>query len=345
MTEETPASGGEDEFTSQAMENAMMEQDAIDALFSDAVMQQPGYRSVVERIIKESVAHYDRLPMLDIVLDRLVMMVTASLKRLTTANSDIRIGSINSMRYNEALGNIPLPGLLAVVNADPWAGQLILAIDAPLLYSSIEMMLGGRKSSAAKAEGRSFTSIERRLASKLMETILKDLEEAFAPLCAVKFSIERLEGNTQFATVAQGNSPTVHATFNVMLDERQGQFEFVIPYSTIDPIRNILQKVFLGEKLGGDPAWEAHLREEIQAASVVLRANLHSFEAELGEVLKWRAGDTLELHVPEEQRVTVTCGKIPLFSARLGQMNGHKAIKVEADLGGKEDMVDALVSR
>ena len=68
-------------------------------------------------------------------------------------------------------------------------------------------------------------------------------------------------------------------------------------------------------------------------------------EAELGEVLKWRAGDTLELHVPEEQRVTVTCGKIPLFSARLGQMNGHKAIKVEADLGGKEDMVDALVSR
>lgn len=322
-----------------------LEQGDIDALFGGDGEEKREYRSVIERIIKESMANYDRLPMLDIVFDRLLMMTTASLKRITTANSDINIESISSMRFGDAMNNIPLPGLLAIVNAEPWGGQFVIAIDAPLLYASIEMMLGGRKSTPAKAEGRSFTSIERRLAEKLMSTILKDFEAAFEPLCQVTFTIERVEANIQFAAVAQANSPAVHATFETKLDDRPGRIEFVLPYGTIDPIREILQKVFLGEKLGGDPAWQSHLREEVRAASVVLESSLTSFEANLGKVIDWRRGETIELHIPADQRASITCGKIPMFSARMGQRNGNLALKIEADLGGKEEMVNAVSRR
>lgn len=325
---------------------ADMGQGDIDALFDAGPNEEgPSYKSVIDRIITESMANYDRLPMLDIVFERLVMMLTNSLKRLTTANSEINISSINSMRFSEAMGSIPLPGLLAVVDAKPWNGQLVVALDAPMLYSSLEMMLGGRKSTPAKAEGRSFTSIERRLGEKLTHTVLEGLEEAFAPLCQVEFSIDRMEANPQFATVAQANSPAVHAVLDVTLDDRRGRVEFVLPYGTLDSIRGLLQKVFLGERLGGDPAWEQHLREEVKASHVRLRTVLHEFEEDLGEVLAWQPGDVLELHVPADQKATISCGKIPMFAARLGQMNGSVAMRVEADLGGKEDMIDALVRR
>lgn len=322
-----------------------LEQGDIDALFG-GTPQEPRYGSVVEQIIKESIANYDKLPMLNIVFDRLVMMMTASLKRLTTANADITVEGMNSMRFAEAMSNVPLPGLLAIVNADPWGGQFIIAIDAPLLYASLEMMLGGRKSSGSgRADGRSFTAIERRLAEKLMDTILKDFETAFEPLSEVTFSIERVEANPQFASVAQANSPAVHAAFEASLDGKPGRIEFVMPYSTIDPIRDILQKVFLGEKLGGDPAWQNHLREEVKAATVVLEANLHEYEDTLGRVLQWQTGDTLKLHIPADQPASITCGKIPMFSGRMGQLNGGIALKIEADLGNKEEMVDAVARR
>lgn len=327
-----------------AVDNSEMEQGDIDALFTSGANQEKTYDNVIEQIINESVANYDRLPMLDIVFDRLIMMVTASLKRLTTANSDINLNSISSMRYNEAMGTIPLPGLLAVVDADPWGGQFVIALDAPMLYASFELMLGGRKASPAKPEGRNFTSIERRLAGKLMETLLSDLQEAFSPLCQVNFSIERIEANPQFATVAQANSPSVHAVFNAKMDDRPGQFEFILPYGTIDPIRSILQKVFLGEKLGGDPAWEKHLQKEMQSANVRLEAKLHEFEIKLGDILSWEKGQTLELYIPSDHELRVSSGNVDLFSTKIGQNNGHLAVKVEDDLDGKEDMVNALVN-
>lgn len=346
-TEESAMPNNDNPPSSEASETeGVLDQGDIDALLGgdEVVEDNRQYGSVVERIIGESASSYDRLPMLDIVFDRLVMMMTASLKRVTTANSDISVKEIEPMRFNRAMNNISLPGLIAVVTADPWGGQFVLALDAPLIYASIEMMLGGRKSGPSKAEGRTFTSIERKLTENLMKTVLNDMEESFAPLCEVKFSIDRIEINPQFAAVAQANSPAMHAVFNSKLDDRPGRIEVVMPYGTVDPIREILQKVFFGEKLGGDPVWNYHLKEEIKASKVILETCLKEFEEKLGNVMKWKEGEILDIHVPLDHKANITCENIPLFSGTMGKRNGNVAMKVETDLGGKKEMID-VVSR
>jgi len=322
-----------------------MVQDDIDALFGGgSVETSPRYKNVIDRMIKTAMSKYDKLPMLEVVFDRFVMMQTTSLKKLTSSNADIQMSSIKSTRFIEAMGSIPLPGLLSVVTATPWNGQFVLAMDAPLIYSSLEIMLGGRKSKPARAEGRNFTSIERRLAQKLMTTMLHDLQEAFAPLSEVVFEVDRIEANPQFAAVAQNSSPAVHAVFELTLDDRKGRAEFIVPYATIDPIRKLLQKVFLGEKLGGDPTWEAHLKGEIGVSHVPMRAVFHELETTLGDVLDWRPGQTIELQVPSDHMTTLSSGRIPMFRGRMGQKNGCKAVRVEVDLDGKEELVDGFVA-
>jgi flagellar motor switch protein FliM len=324
-----------------------LSQDDIDSLMGDFgnAVQTKKFRSVVDEIIHKAMQHYDRLPMLDIVFERFVVMLTNALKQLTSSNLDISIKSIKSMRFQEAIGSVPIPGMIGVIDANPWNGQLVLAFDAPFLYSSLEILLGGRKSKPGRADGRAFTSIERRLANKLMNVMLGELTKAFSPLTDVTFSVDRIEANPQFAAVAQNNSPVVHAMLDVTMDERKGQAEFIIPYGTIDPIRKLLSKVFLGEKLGGDNTWEAHMKEEVGEAKVAMRAILTELQVPLETVIGWRKGEVISLDVDADHAATLVCGKIPMFVGKMGQKSNRVAVKIETDLDRKKEVVDDILSR
>lgn len=338
-----PAEGEVDEADWGLETNSAMGQDDIDEMFGTTPTKQE-FKNVIDRMIKTALSNYDRLPMLDIVFDRFVMVTTSSIKKLTSSNVEIDLRFVESKRYNEGMGALPLPGLLAVVDAESWNGQFVMAIDAPLLYSGLELMLGGRKSKATRPEGRSFTSIERKIAGSLMDTMLKDLQEAFTPLCEVTFEIDRLEANPQFATVAQNNSPCVHAVLDIDIDGRKGQAEFVIPYGTIDPIRKSLQKVFLGERLGGDPQWSGHMEKEVSSMTLELEAIFSEIATNLGTVMKWKEGDVIDLGVPLNHQAVVHCGNIPMFRGLKGKNNGKLALKIQADLGRTQEVIDGLTS-
>lgn len=319
-----------------------MSQDDIDRLIGKESNQPKEFKTVIDQMIYMSMLNYERLPMLDVIIDRFVLTLTTSMKTNTSANTDIDIKFIESKRYSNAMGSIPVPGILGVANATPWNGQIIVGLDAPLLYSALEIMLGGRKSKPAKPEGRNFTSIERKMASKLINVVLGDFAHAFNPLDEVKFIMDRVETNPQFATISQPNSPCVHVVLDISLEGRRGRVDIIIPYSTIDPVRKLLAKVFLGEKLGGDPTWENHLREELLESTVKLKTIFVEVPSTLHQVMTWKPGTTLELRVSEDHPATVVCGKIPMFTGRMGKKNGSVALRIEADLDGKRRMIDDI---
>ena len=161
-------------------------------------------RTGMQKIISSGLVSYERLPMLEIVFDRLVRIMSTSLRNFTSDNVEVGIDNILSLRFGDYLNSIPLPAMLAVFKAEEWDNQGLMVIDSAMIYSIVDVLLGGRRGTAAmRIEGRPYTTIERTLVERLIQVVLADLSAAFNPLCPVTFRFERLEVNPRFATISR----------------------------------------------------------------------------------------------------------------------------------------------
>src|SRR5712691_11494505 len=156
--------------------------------------------SGIRAIIDSAMVSYERLPMLEIVFDRLVRLMTTSLRNFTSDNVEVSLDRITSVRFGDYLNSIPLPAILAVFKAEEWENFGLITVNSSLIYSIIDVLLGGRRGqSAIRIEGRPYTTIETNLVKRMIEVVLADAELAFKPLSPVKFNIDRLETNPRIA--------------------------------------------------------------------------------------------------------------------------------------------------
>jgi flagellar motor switch protein FliM len=175
------------------------------------------------------------------------------------------------------------------------------------------VLLGGRRGTAAmRIEGRPYTTIERNLVERMVSVVLSDLSAAFDPLSPVTFRFERLETNPRFATIARPANAAVLARLRVDMEDRGGRLELLMPYATLEPVREILLQMFMGEKFGRDSIWEAHLAGELWNTHVPLQAQLDAFEYNLRDVLNWQVGTRLTLNTMPNSDIKLLCGDVPI---------------------------------
>src|SRR5215510_6369746 len=211
MADETPPP--EQELDEAAFNNAptegggerILNQEEIDSLLGfDVNNDQLQDKSGVRAIINSALVSYERLPMLEIVFDRLVRLMTTSLRNFTSDNVEVSLDSITSIRFGDYLNSIPLPAILAVFRAEQLDNYGLLTVDSNLIYSIVDVLLGGRRGTAAmRVEGRPYTTIERSLVQRMLEVVLQDLKIAFEPVAQVKFDLDRIEINPRFAAIAR----------------------------------------------------------------------------------------------------------------------------------------------
>ncbi len=267
--------------------------------------------------------------MLEIIFDRLVRLTTASLRQFTSDNVEVALDRITSVRFGDYLNSIPLPAILAVFKAEQWDNFGLVTVDSNLIYSVIDVLLGGRRTvSSVRIEGRPYTTIETNLIRRMVEVILTDAERAFSPVSPVQFSIDRLETNPRFAVISRPANAAILVKLRVDMEDRGGTVELMLPYATIEPIREILLQMFMGEKFGRDPIWEGHLATEIGQASVAVDAVLYEAELPLGRMMRLAVGDTLELDLGPDALVTVRCGDVALTEGRMGRLGDRIAVRV-----------------
>jgi flagellar motor switch protein FliM len=267
--------------------------------------------------------------MLEVVFDRLVRMMSTSLRNFTSDNVEVSIDNITSIRFGDYLNSIPLPAMLSVFKAEEWDNYGLLTVDSALIYSIVDVLLGGRRGTAAmRIEGRPYTTIERNLVERLVSVVLTDLSGAFDPLSPVTFRFDRLETNPRFATIGRPANAAVLARLRVDMEDRGGRLEVLLPYATLEPVREILLQGFLGEKFGRDSIWEAHLAGELWYTSVPIQAVLDTVELSLRDVLKWRVGTRIALNATSDTDVDLVCGDLKMFRGRMGRKGGHIAIRI-----------------
>jgi flagellar motor switch protein FliM len=289
--------------------------------------------SGIRAIIDSAMVSYERLPMLEIVFDRLVRLMTTSLRNFTSDNVEVSLDRITSVRFGDYMNSIPLPAVISVFKAEEWDNFGLATVDSNLIYSIIDVLLGGRRgTSALRIEGRPYTTIETSLVKRLVEVVLADAEQAFRPLSPVKFSIDRLETNPRFAAISRPANAAILVRLRIDMEDRGGSVELLLPYATIEPIRSVLLQMFMGEKFGRDPVWEGHFATEIGGAEIAVDAVLYESEIPLKQLMQLKVGDTLPLEMRADALVSVRCGSVTLTEGRMGRVGDRVAIRVTKPL-------------
>src|SRR5437868_2919202 len=231
------APGGDDALVSA---ERILNQDEIDSLLGfDLSDDDAAERTGIRAIINSALVSYERLPMLEIVFDRLVRLMTTSLRNFTSDNVEVSLDNITSIRFGDYLNSIPLPAILAVFRAEQLDNYGLFTVDSNLIYSIVDVLLGGRRgSSAMRIEGRPYTTIERTLVQRMIEVILQDMCAAFEPLAPVTFGLDRLETNPRFAAIARPANAAILVKLRIDMEDRGGRTELLLPYATLEPIPN-----------------------------------------------------------------------------------------------------------
>jgi flagellar motor switch protein FliM len=312
----------------------VLNQDEIDSLLGfDEGAGGEGDTSGIQAIVNSALVSYERLPMLEVVFDRLVRMMSTSLRNFTSDNVEVSLDNITSIRFGDYLNSIPLPAMLSVFKAEEWDNFGLLVVDSALIYSIVDVLLGGRRGTAAmRIEGRPYTTIERNLVERMVNVVLSDLSAAFDPLSPVTFRFDRLETNPRFATIARPANAAVLARLRIDMEDRGGRLELMLPYATLEPVRELLLQMFMGEKFGRDSIWETHLANELWMTEVDLEAVLDQVVVSLNDVIRWKPGHRIMLNATPRSTIELRCGDIPLFVGKMGQKSNNMAVRISQKL-------------
>lgn len=312
----------------------LLQQDEIDQLLGfslddSAIAAQAGIRALVD----STLVSYERLPMLEIVFDRLVRLLTTSLRNFFSDNVEVSIAGLTSVRFGDYLSSIPLPAVLAVFKAQQWDNFGLVTLNSDLIYAVIDVLLGGRRGPAnMRQDGRPYTTIEINLVRRMVDVVLADTEQAFQPISRVNLGIDRIETNPRFATISRPQNAAILVDLRVDMEGRGGNVQILLPYATIEPIRDLLLQSFMGEKFGRDPIWEEHLATELWQAKMDVDAVLYDAMLPLKQMLGLKVGDTLVFDSKPDSLVKLRSGDMLLSEGRVGRVGEHVAVQVLSPL-------------
>ena len=328
--------GGEDDGAAAAIgagreSTRVLNQDEIDSLLGFDDEHEDGSEKLgIQAILNSALVSYERLPMLEVVFDRLVRLMSTSLRNFTSDNVEVSLDNIASLRFGDYLNSIPLPAMLSVFKAEEWDNYGLVTVDSSLIYSIVDVLLGGRRGTAAmRIEGRPYTTIERSLVERMIHVMLSDLSAAFEPLSPVTFRFERLETNPRFATISRPSNAAIVIRLRIDMEDRGGRLELLLPYATLEPVRELLLQMFLGEKFGRDSIWETHLAEELWFTDIELTAVLDEQFMRLGDVFALKVGSQIMLSATPDSLVDLRCGDVTMCTGRMGRRGSNIAVRVE----------------
>lgn len=320
----------------------VLNQDEIDSLLGFDDTETAEQQNGLYAIINSSLVSYERLPMLEVVFDRLIRVLSTSLRNFTSDNVEVSLDGLQSFRFGDYLNSIPLPAMLGVFKAEEWENFGLVIVDSPLIYSIVDVLLGGRRGTAMmRVEGRPYTTIERNLVERMLFLVLNDMSAAFDPLSPVTFRFERLETNPRFTAIARPANAAVVVKLRIDMEDRGGRLEIVLPYATLEPVRELLLQMFMGEKFGRDSIWENHLINELLFTKIKMLAVIDEFMLPLSEVMKWEVGTQISLNCTAQSPVELRCAQVPLFVGQMGKKNNKIAVKINKK---HKEAVDELQS-
>jgi flagellar motor switch protein FliM len=275
-----------------------------------------------------------RLPTLEMINERFARNLRVSLFNMLRRQAEIAVGGVQMLKFAEYVHSLYVPTSLNMVKISPLRGSALFVIDPKLVFILVDNFFGGEGRFYNKIEGREFTPTEQRIISMLLNQIFKDLEDAWQPVKPLKFHYQSSEVNPHLANIVSPTEVVVVSTFRIDLEGGGGDFHVTIPYSMIEPIRDLLDAGVQSDMSDVDDRWVTSLRDEIFEAEVEVKSDLFSAVMTVAEINSLKVGDIIPFDMPE--KVVLEAEEIPLFRGAIGVSRGNAAVKVMERVKRKE---------
>ena len=281
-----------------------------------------------ERIVR------GRMPTLELINERFARLLRIGLFNYIHKGTEISVGPIKVQKYSEFIRNLVVPANLNLVQVKPLRGNALFILDPNLVFMVVDSMFGGDGRFHTRVEGRDFTPTEQRIIQGLLNVFFVEYEKAWKPVFEIKFEYVRSEMNTQFANIATPSEIVVAVTFTIELGGNSSEMHLCIPYSMVEPIRDILYSTMHSEQAATDRRWTSTLVKQLQLAEVELVAPLGTSEVALSQLADLKVGDVVPIQIDEHIQALVD--GVPVMDCRYGIRNGQYALKVDRFLAQDE---------
>lgn len=285
-----------------------------------------------ERIVR------GRMPTLEIINERFARNLRIGLFNFIRRNAEISVGPVKVQKYSEFIRNLVVPTNLNLCHVKPLRGTALLIFDPDLVFLVVDNLFGSDGRYHVRVEGRDFTATEQRIIRRLLDVVFLEYQKAWQPVYEIEFNYIRSEMNTQFANIATPTEVVVAMTFRIELGAGGGDFHVCMPYSMVEPIRDVLSSTMAADRTEVDNRWVNLLSVQVQGAAVELVAELASTEITLRDILALKEGDVIPMEIPEE--IVAEVAGIPVLECKYGVVNGQYALQVEKFLAGAQDFGD-----
>jgi len=328
----------------------LLSQDEIDALLHgvDDVEEEDIVEDVVQS--RDGTSDYDfssqdrivrgRMPTLEMVNERFARHMRISLFNMMRRTAEVSINGIQMIKFGEYIHTLFVPTSLNMVRFRPLKGTALITMEARLVFILVDNFFGGDGRYHAKIEGREFTPTERRIIQMLLKLVFEDYKEAWSPVMDVSFEYLDSEVNPSMANIVSPTEVVVISSFHIELDGGGGDFHIALPYSMLEPIRELLDAGVQSDKEDTDMRWSKALRDEIMDVPVTINTKFIEVDISLSQVMELQAGDIIPIEMPDN--ITVLIEDLPTFRAKLGRSRDNIALKIESKIKRPESTKSEL---
>jgi flagellar motor switch protein FliM len=313
----------------------ILSQDEVDALLQGITGEEQALET--EAVEPGAVREYDmatedrivrpRMPALEVVNERFARNLRSGVFNLMGKHPEVAIGGIKVQKYSAFLREIVVPTNFNIVNLQPLHGAGLIVCDPTLVFAVIDALFGGAGKYHARIEGREFSATEQRVIARLVATICADYKQAWQGIYPLQLEVQRTEMQPQFVSIAAPGDMVVTTSFTLEIGESSGAIHLCFPYSTLEPIRDVLYSATQGDTAEPDARWVELLKTQIQAAEVDLVAELATTQATVEQLLSFKPGDFIELDL--DPAIQAKVDGVPILDCHYGTANNRYAIKVD----------------
>mgnify|MGYP003349362616 CR=1 FL=1 len=322
------------------MNQQILSQDEVDALLQGITGESQKLEQ--EEVQTGGIRDYDlasqerivrgRMPTMEIICERFARNIRVGLFNMIRKSPEVSIGGIKVQKYSAFLREIVVPTNFNIMQVRPLRGSGLVVCDPSIVFAVIDALYGGLGKFHTRIEGRDFSATEQRVIERLVETVTTEYKRAWAGIYPLELDYQRSEMQPQFANIATPSEIVVATSFTLELGETSGQIHFCIPYSTLEPIRDVLYSSMQGDSVEPDHRWVNLLKQQIQSAQVDLVVELGTAPATVEQLLALKPGDFIELDM--NPLIEAKVDGVPVFECHYGTSDGHYAIKIERMLTG-----------
>lgn len=268
-----------------------------------------------------------RMQTLELINERFARNIRGVLLNFMRRGADVSVGALRIVKYADFERNLPVPSNLNMVTMRPLRGTALFTFDPNLVFLVIDSLFGGNGRYHTRVEGREFTQTEQRIIQRLLKLTLDCYGKSWERVYPVQFDYVRSEMHTKFASITGSNEAVLVSSFKIEFGAVGGTLNICLPYSMIEPIRDLLTRPLQDVSLESiDQRWTSRLNREVRHADVDLVAGFASIDSSLEQLMQLKVGDVLPLELPEA--ITASVDGVPVLECDYGQHEERYALRV-----------------